>query len=139
MAKAKRWINERTIFLLFRQLIKTDAYSELLQLAERLQTESGMHISTRLLNAMLRAARLSRDYDLAQRLFTRFAGRTGAVSPDLETIREILLVAATRGAMKGTEDIIGHLRRQHAQLMEQAASDAELARLLRRSDKTPAL
>ncbi|PJF17091.1 hypothetical protein PSACC_03111 [Paramicrosporidium saccamoebae] len=89
--KSKQHFNEGTLVHVFQIMIRLDNASQIFPLFDKLQSVYGMHLSTRLLNVMLLAARRAGDRRRPQRLFNRFVQNAASVMPDQRTLYQLLL------------------------------------------------
>jgi hypothetical protein len=89
--KSKQHFTEGTLVHVFQIMIRLGNATQIFPLFDKLQTVYGMHLSTRLLNVMLLAARRAGDRRRPQRLFNRFVQNAASVVPDQRTLYQLLL------------------------------------------------
>jgi pentatricopeptide repeat protein len=138
-AKSKRFVNDRTVALLFEQMIKVGRAQDSIDLSSTLHKRYGMHITAEILNSLLTACRRIGDRELAERLFQRHVQAIGTtITPNVETIYQLLLVIAEDTHLdknmirnKG-QTIIRYLEREHSQVMENARHRGRLVHLFNR-------
>jgi len=109
--KSKQYVNDASVVAICGILIKKKQSSEALDTIEMLRRDYGMHISTSILNVMLRAYRQLGQTDMAGLSFKKYAQRKDADKPDMRTMQQIILCIAEDGrlAKKDRDERIGRI------------------------------
>lgn len=147
MVKSKGSINEETILLLFSHYMKVGNASEVLNAFEMFQRRFGMHVSTRLLNLTLASCRRLNDSRVqVQRLFETFCKKFRTVTPDSETLYQLLLATSentslTRSSSSGSSssDLANYTRitidwfsKKHPDIIREIKTDPSRRKILDR-------
>jgi pentatricopeptide repeat protein len=125
--KAASHISGLTVTLLVKLLLKAGKAQEGVRLIDQLRTAYGMHISTAVLNCLLKCHRRLKNYGAVRKALSTYLYRRTADPPNMGTLKEIVLAvdeSAIGAAIKKLEiqAALARFKKQYPKVFEDIAS-----------------